>query len=108
MPRYKVISPGFHDSKYYHPEGKRPVLETAKPFPKKKMPAWLAPMPAESAAVKEKRERYEAEEKHTNEHMVASGHKDVAKASSTGDGKAASFLDKVVEKVTGGSKVETL
>ena len=67
-------------------------------------------MPPESAAAREKRERYEADEKRTNEAMVASGHKDISEASSAGDGKEASFLSKVADKVTGNKSgaVETI
>lgn len=67
MPTYKVIAPGFFEGRHYHPEGKRSVLITAKPFnkvdlkkPKKKVnnpiPSWLIDMPEETAIVKKKRE----------------------------------------------------
>lgn len=41
MAAYKVLAPGFYDSILYDPNGKRPVLYTDKPIPKKEMPSWL-------------------------------------------------------------------
>lgn len=109
MPRYKVTAPGFFNGEYYHPEGKRKVLSTDKPFPKKKLPSWLIAMPPESEVVKKKREQREEAEQRENENMVSAGHKDISEASSTGDGKEASFLSKTLDKMTGkSSNVETL
>ncbi len=92
MPRYKVIAPGFFDGRLYHPDGKRPVLDTAKPFPKKKMPSWLTLMPAESEAVKEKRELQELSEKDAVDQKIADDQNDISGASSQGAGEAQSFL----------------
>jgi hypothetical protein len=73
MPKYKVISPGFYEGKYYHPEGKRPVLHTDKPFTKKNpMPAWLTAIPDEDAAVKAKRKSQEASVKAAIESLTES------------------------------------
>ena len=110
MPTYKVIAPGFYDDKYYHPEGKRQVLTTDKPFTKKnKMPSWVTKMPKESAALKKKRETLEkaqadldAEEAGPATPGTAaaalqqgvSTQEQVAVASSEGDSQEASFLDK--------------
>ena len=59
MPQYKVTAVGFYDSVMYDPEGKRRVLHTDKPFPKKEgkeqLPSWLEAMKPETAAEKKKR-----------------------------------------------------
>ena len=108
MPRYKVIEPGFFGGKYYHPEGKRPVLEVDKPFNKKNpMPKWVSDMPKESPALKEKREALEKAQAEL-EKAKASEQKDAIKAaSSDGAGEAQSFLGDAKDANTG-SKVETL
>ena len=80
MPSYKVIKPGFYDSKYYHPEGKRQTLHTDKPFKKDEMPSWLEPIAAETAAAKKKRL---ADEK-KNAEKVKSDQKDVDDANFLG------------------------
>jgi hypothetical protein len=93
MPLYKVIAPGFYDSKYYHPEGKRNVLYTDKPFSEKNpMPSWLTDMPEESEVVKAKREAFEAAQAELAAAQVAEDKEDIANASSTGDGVDSSFL----------------
>ena len=121
MPTYKVIAPGFHGDKYYHPEGKRQVLTTDIPFTGKKgknpMPSWVTDMPKESAVLKKKREALEkaqadldAEEAGPATPGTAaalqqgvSTQEQVAVASSEGDGQETSFLDKSKDSV-----VETL
>ena len=114
MPTYKVIAPGFHGDKYYHPEGKRQVLITDKPFKKANMPSWLSEMPKESDALKKKREALEqaqadldAEEAGPATPGTAaaalqegvSTQEQVAVASSEGDSQEASFLDKPSDSV---------
>jgi len=102
MPSYKVKSPGFFGGKYYHPEGKRPVLFTDKPFSKKTMPSWLAAMPKESAAVREKREAQEASQVSASAEKAEQDANDIAHASTEGDAAEALFIGKA------GSSVETL
>jgi len=104
MPSYKVTSPGFHGGKYYHPEGKRSVLFTSKPFSKKDMPSWLTAMPKESAAVKAKRESQEASQAAAAAEKAEQDQNDIANASTAGDAAETSFIDKAVA----GSSVETL
>jgi len=108
MPTYKVTAPGFHGDKYYHPEGKRQVLTTSKPFTKgakskNPMPSWLSDMPKESAALKKKREALEKAQADLDAEEAgpaaalqqgASTQEQVAVASSEGDGQETSFLDK--------------
>ena len=98
MPQYKVTAPGFHDGKYYHPEGKRRVLTTDKPYKKKEMPSWLTDMPKESAAVKVKREAQEASQTAADAEKAEQDEKDIDKASFMGEGESA----------VSGSNVETL
>jgi len=97
MPQYKVIAPGFHESKYYHPEGKRQVLHTDKPFKKGKLPSWLSEMPKESAALKKKREAQEASQVEADKEKVEQDKQDIDDASFLGEGEQAT-----------GSNVETL
>lgn len=104
MPSYKVIAPGFHGGQYYHPEGKRQVLHTDKPFPKKKLPSWLGPMPKESEAVRKKREAQEASQADVEQ----STEDQVNLASTEGDGAEASFMGKVINKMVPDDVVETL
>lgn len=60
MPQYKVVKPGFYDSKLYSPDHPtRNVLRTDKPFAKGKTPSWLKPMKAETPAQKKAREKAE-------------------------------------------------
>ena len=118
MPTYKVIAPGFHGDKYYHPEGKRQVLTTDKPFTKKnKMPSWLSEMPKESDALKKKREALEKAQADLDAEEAGpatpgtpgtaaaalqqgvSTQEQVAVASSEGDGQETSFLDKTKDSV---------
>ena len=125
MPQYKVIAAGFYDGHLYDPEGKRTVLQVDKPFTKKnKMPSWVTDMPKETAAAKKKRELYEQIAKVDAEEEAAknpatpgtaaaalqegvSTQKQVAEASSVGDGNDASFLsDDAISKP--GGNVETL
>lgn len=110
MPRYKVKSPGFYNGKLYDPEGKRPVLETDKPFTRKNpMPKWLGDMPKESAELKAKREAYEKAAADLNAEKAQQDSKDINAASTEGDGEKPSFIDKVVTAVSGKSdNVETL
>ena len=108
MPQYKVIATGFYGGKLYSPEGKRSVLHTDKPFPKKKLPSWLAEMPTETDAVRKKREAQEASRKTAAAEKAEQDQTDINNASTTGEGEVVSFLGKIVDKVTGGSKVETL
>lgn len=99
MPSYKVIAPGFFGGQQYHPEGKRDVLHTDKPFPKKDgkelIPSWLKSIKAETAA--EKKKRIAAEKK-------AKAAADKAKADDTDEIKGASFMGDADDS----SSVETL
>lgn len=110
MPRYKVKVPGFYEGRFYDPNGKRPVLETDKPFTKKnKMPSWLTDMPKESDAVKKKREAQEVSQAAADEQKDTDDKNEIATASSAGDGEDTSFLGKVKNAVAGkSSNVETL
>lgn len=114
MPVYKVIAPGFFKGEYYHPEGKRSVLHTDKPFTtgkkgKNPLPSWLIPMPKESEAVRKKREAQEVSQKAADEQKMADDLNEVNIASTEGDGAEASFLGKIANAVTGNnSNVETL
>ena len=60
MPRYRVLKPGFFNSEYYSPTGKRSVLVTDKPFKKDNIPSWLEAIKEESAAQRKKRESVES------------------------------------------------
>lgn len=102
MPSYKVIKPGFFGGKFYHPEGKRPVLFSSKPFSKKDMPSWLSQMPKESAAVKAKREAQEESRAAAEAAKAEQDRNEIAHASTAGDAVDTSFIDKA------GSSVETL
>ncbi len=53
MSLYRATSPGFWGGIYRDPEGKHPMVETAKPIPKNNMPSWLEPV---SAAASKKAE----------------------------------------------------
>lgn len=114
MPTYKVIAPGFHGDKYYHPEGKRQVLTTDKPFTGKKgknpMPSWLSDIPKESDVLKKKREALEKAQAELDQEKADQDKDAIATAASEGDGQETSFLDKVKNAVTGdkGSNVETI
>lgn len=111
MPRYKVIAPGFYNDLFYSPEGKRPYLNTAKPFTKKNpMPSWLTDMPKESAGLKAKREAYEKAQADLNAAKAEADAEDIKNASTEGEGEAVSFLDKAKDFVNGGSSknVETI
>ena len=89
MPSYKVKAPGFYNGKFYHPEGKRPVLHTDKPFPKKSMPSWLSDMPKESAAVKAKREAQAISQDAADQKKAKQDQKDVEDLSFLGEGESA-------------------
>ena len=119
MPTYKVTAPGFYGDKYYHPEGKRQVLTTSKPFTKgakskNPMPSWLSDMPKESDALKKKREALEKAQAELDAEEAGpatpgtaaaalqqgvSTQEQVAVASSEGDGQDTSFLDKTKDSV---------
>lgn len=88
MPRYKVIARGFHDKKLYDPEGKRKFLDTPKPFPKKKLPSWLAEMPKESTAVKNKREAQEESRQAADAEQDEQNAEDIQEASFLGEGES--------------------
>lgn len=49
MPLYRATSPGFWGGVYRDPNGKNPMVETAKPIAKKDMPSWLEPVSAAKA-----------------------------------------------------------
>lgn len=56
MPLYRATSPGFWGGIYRDPNGKHPLVETAKPIAKKDMPSWLEPVSAnESKQAESKR-----------------------------------------------------
>jgi len=97
MPSYKVIAPGFYDSKLYDPEGKRKVLTVDKPFNKKNKPSWVGDMPKESAAVKKKREAQEASQQAAAADKAEQDGKDIAEASFLGEGESAA--DNVIETI---------
>lgn len=70
MLRYKINKPGFHLGRLYDPNGKRPILYTSKPFPKKKgkngkqeeqVPSWMTRMPDENQTETQLRETAEEE-----------------------------------------------
>lgn len=95
MPSYKVLEPGFYGGRMYAPDGKRPVLHTDKPFPKKgnkeQVPKWLEPITkTETAAEKKKRETAEKKAAKAAADKVEQDQKDVAEASFMGDGEQAS------------------
>ena len=88
MPIYKVIAPGFHNDLFYHPEGKRNILETDKPFTKKNpMPSWLSEMPEESEALKAKREAYEKAQAELEAEKAKQDAEDIKAASTEGEGE---------------------
>lgn len=93
MPSYKVIKPGFFNSEYYHPEGKRNILHTDKPFSKKEMPSWLVEMPKESAAMKKKREEQEASRKAADIEKAKQDQKDISDASFLGAGESGNSIE---------------
>lgn len=100
MPSYKVLKQGFFNGRLYDPEGKRPVLHTDKPFPKKgnkeQVPTWLEPMKTETAAQKKKREAAEKKAADAAAQKTEDDQKEIADASFMGDGEQS------------GSNVETL
>ena len=55
MPSYKVIEKGFYGGRIYDPNGKRNVLHTDKPFPKKnnkeQIPSWLKLIKQENCSI---------------------------------------------------------
>lgn len=108
MPRYKVTARGFYDGKLYDPLGKRPVLDTDKPFTKKNpMPSWVTEMPKESAALKAKREAAEKAQAALDKAKAEEDAEELKAASSEGnEGESASFMgDDAAGKK---SNVETL
>ena len=105
MPSYKVLKRGFFNGRLYDPEGKRTVLTTDKPFSKKNMPSWLAPMPKESESARKKREAQEAKQAAADAEKAEQDKEDIANASTEGDGAETSFIGKVDDA---GSNVETL
>ena len=107
MPRYQVIAPGFFGGKYYNPEGKRRTLTTSKPFPKKELPSWLAPMPKESEAVRKKREAQEASQVATDDEKAKQDQQDINDVSFLGDGETAGNTA-AGDTAAAGSKVETI
>ena len=46
MPLYRATSPGFWAGTLRSPNGKHPLVETAKPISKKDLPSWLEPVSA--------------------------------------------------------------
>lgn len=93
MPQYKVLKQGFYNGKLYDPNGKRPVLDTDKPFTKKNpMPSWLGEMPKESAEVKKAREAAEKAAALLEAAKNKESKEELAKASSEGNGNETSFL----------------
>lgn len=97
MPSYKVLQPGFFGGRIYDPEGKRPVLHTDKPFPKKdkveQVPSWLEPLKAETTAEKKKREAAEAKALEAAEAKKEADQKDIENMSFMGDGESPSNVE---------------
>ncbi len=93
MPSYKVIAPGFFDSKLYSPTGKRPVLYTDKPFKKAEMPSWLIEMPKETTAAKKKREAAAAATATSDAEKSDQDKTDIADASFLGDGESGNSVE---------------
>ena len=104
MPSYKVLEPGFFNGRLYHPEGKRAVLHTDKPFPFKvnketgkntkveNVPSWLKRLAEETAAQKKKREAAEAAAAEANE-KAAADQKDIKDANFLGDGEKSKTVE---------------
>jgi hypothetical protein len=95
MPSYKVIEKGFYGGRIYDPHGKRRVLHTDKPFPKKnnkeQVPSWLEPITnTETAAEKKKREAAEKKAAKAAADKAEQDQKDIADASFMGEGEKAS------------------
>jgi hypothetical protein len=89
MPKYKVTAPGYHGGHLYHPEGKRKVLITDKPFSKKNMPSWVKLMKSETAEEKEARKAKEAAESKEAAEKAEQDQKDIKEASFLGEGEGA-------------------
>lgn len=89
---YRVIAPGFHGGKLYDPAGKRQILTVDKPFKKGKLPSWLAEMPSESKAVREKREAQEASQTATDQEQHQEQQQDIENASFLGEGESSSSI----------------
>lgn len=90
MPRYKVIAPGFHNGILHKPEHPRYNSVTVeKAFAKGKIPSWLKPMKAESAAETKKREADQA----TVDKKVAADQKDIETASFLGEGEKSETVE---------------
>lgn len=94
MPSYKVIEKGFYGGRIYDPNGKRRVLHTDKPFPKKnnkeQVPSWLELIKSETAAEKKKREAAEKKAAKAAADKAEQDQKDIADASFMGEGEQAS------------------
>ena len=97
MPSYKVIEKGFYGGRIYDPNGKRRVLHTDKPFPKKnnkeQVPSWLEPLKSETAAEKKKREAAEKKDAKAAADKAEQDQKDIADASFMGEGEQASTVE---------------
>jgi len=96
MPSYKVISKGFC-GRLYDPEGKRRVLHTKKPFPKKdkkeQVPTWLERIKAETAAQTKKRLAAEKKAADADAKKAADDRTEIADASFMGDGEKSGAVE---------------
>lgn len=91
MPSYQVLKTGFFNGRLYDPEGKRKILYTEKPFPKKgnkeQIPSWLKLMKSENAAQKKNREASETAAKKDAAKKAEDDRQEIADASFMGEGE---------------------
>lgn len=94
MPRYKVKEKGFFGGKLYDPDGKRKILHTEKPFPKKgnkeQVPSWLEVIKSETDAEKKKRVAAEKKAAKAAADKLKEDNKAITEASFMGEGEGAS------------------
>lgn len=92
MPSYKVKSKGFFDGKIYDPDGKRTMLHTEKPFPKKnnkeQVPSWLEAIKSETPAQAKARKAAETKAANAAKKKAEDDKKDIADASFLGEGES--------------------
>lgn len=97
MPSYNVLKQGFFAGRLYDPEGKRTVLHTDEPFPKKgnkeQVPSWLEPIKTENDTQKKKREVAEKKAAEAAAKQLEADQKEIADASFMGDGETANPVE---------------
>ena len=97
MPSYKVLEQGFFDGKLYSPTGKRRVLHTDNPFPKKgkieQVPKWLTPLEGKTDAEVKKLKAAEIKASKVASDIKDKADRDIREMSFMGEGESANIVE---------------